>query len=93
MNDSPQCKFYALLPHLTSFIIQVTPPSALKSDLAIQQQQRLLREVLSLQQYKKGKQSTDINHTQERAIKRRNPMINSVLARVMGEVICKNVKS
>ena len=92
MNDSPQCKFYALLPHLTSFIIQVTPP-ALKSDLAIQQQQRLLRELLSLQQYKKGKQSTDINHTQERAIKRRNPMINSVLARVMGEVICKNVKS
>ena len=91
MNDSPQCKFYALLPHLTSFIIQVTPP-ALKSDLAIQQQQRL-REVLSLAQYKKGKQSTHINHTQERAIKRRNPMINSVLARVMGEVICKNVKS
>ena len=89
MNDSPQCKFYALLPHLTSFIIQVTPPRALKSDLAIQQQ----RELLSLQQYKKGKQSTDINHTQERAIKRRNPMINSVLARVMGEVICKNVKS
>ena len=93
MNDSPQCKFYALLPHLTSFIIQVTPPCALKSDLTIQQQQRLLRELLSLQQYKKGKQSTDINHTQERAIKRRNPMINSVLARVMGEVICKNVKS